>query len=132
VGELARRPAGVVDGFVLLPLGASAVMLGFGFLIAFDEGPLDFRSSWWLVPVAQSLIAAPFVVRIVTPALRSIVRVVAVPPKTKRVCSFNNTVPSGIVQSASISRMPSVPLVAFVIARWTMEPSLERCASGIA
>ena len=69
---LARRPAGVVDGFVLLPLGASAVMLGFGFLIAFDEAPVDFRSSWWLVPVAQSLIAAPFVVRIVTPALRSI------------------------------------------------------------
>ena len=47
-------------------------MLGFGFLIAFDEAPLDFRSSWWLVPVAQSLVAAPFVVRIVAPALRSI------------------------------------------------------------
>lgn len=69
---LARRPAGAVDGFVLLPLGASAVMLGFGFLIAFDSAPLDFRSSWWLVPVAQSLVAAPFVVRIVVPALRSI------------------------------------------------------------
>ena len=69
---LARRPPGAVDGFVLLPLGASAVMLGFGFLIAFDEAPLDFRSSWWLVPVAQSLVAAPFVVRIVVPALRSI------------------------------------------------------------
>ena len=35
---LARRPAGVVDGFVLLPLGASAVMLGFGFLIALRRG----------------------------------------------------------------------------------------------
>ncbi len=69
---LARRPPGVVDGLVLLPLGASAVMLGFGFLIAFDTAPLDFRSSWWLVPVAQSLVAAPFVVRIVAPALRSI------------------------------------------------------------
>ena len=69
---LARRPTGPVDGLVLLPLGASAVMLGFGFLIAFDESPVDFRSSWWLVPVAQSLVAAPFVVRIVTPALRSI------------------------------------------------------------
>ena len=69
---LARRPAGALDGLVLLPLGASAVMLGFGFVIAFDEAPLDFRSSWWLVPVAQSLVAAPFVVRIVTPALRSI------------------------------------------------------------
>jgi thiamine transport system permease protein len=69
---LARRPPGAVDGFVLLPLGASAVMLGFGFLIAFDQSPFDFRSSWWLVPVAQSLVAAPFVVRIVAPALRSI------------------------------------------------------------
>ena len=69
---LARRPPGVIDGLVLLPLGASAVMLGFGFLIAFDQPPIDFRSSWWLVPVAQSLVAAPFVVRIVTPALRSI------------------------------------------------------------
>jgi thiamine transport system permease protein len=69
---LARRQPGVLDGIVLLPLGASAVMLGFGFIITFDEAPLDFRSSWWLVPVAQSLVAAPFVVRIVTPALRSI------------------------------------------------------------
>ena len=69
---LARRPAGVVDGLVLLPLGASAVMLGFGFIITFDESPIDFRSSWWLVPVAQSLVAAPFVVRIVTPALRAV------------------------------------------------------------
>ena len=70
--SLARRPPGVLDGFVLLPLGASAVMLGFGFVIAFDSPPLEFRSSWWLVPVAQALVATPFVIRIVTPALRSI------------------------------------------------------------
>lgn len=69
---LARSRPGTLDALVLLPLGASAVMLGFGFLIAFDEPPLDFRSSWWLVPVAQSLVAAPFVVRIVAPALRSV------------------------------------------------------------
>ena len=69
---LARLRPGALDALVLLPLGASAVMLGFGFLIAFDEAPLDFRSSWWLVPVAQSLVAAPFVVRIVAPALRSV------------------------------------------------------------
>ncbi len=69
---LARRPPGALDGFVLLPLGASAVMLGFGFVIAFDTPPLEFRSSWWLVPVAQALVATPFVIRIVTPALRAI------------------------------------------------------------
>ncbi len=60
------------DGVFLLPLGASAVMLGLGFLIAFDSAPLDFRAAPWLVPVAQALVAIPFVVRIVAPTLRSI------------------------------------------------------------
>ena len=69
---VARRRAGWLDVLVMLPLGASAVMLGFGFVIAFDDPPLDLRGSPWLVPIAQSLVAAPFVVRIVAPALRSI------------------------------------------------------------
>jgi thiamine transport system permease protein len=69
---IARPRAAWLDVLVMLPLGASAVMLGFGFVIAFDEPPLDFRSSPWLVPVAQALVASTFVVRIVAPALRSI------------------------------------------------------------
>jgi thiamine transport system permease protein len=56
----------------MLPLGTSAVTLGFGFLIALDEPPLDLRTSWILVPLAQALVAVPFVVRIVVPALRAI------------------------------------------------------------
>ena len=56
----------------MLPLGASAVMLGFGFVIAFDEGIIDFRSAPWIVPVVQALVAIPFVVRIVVPTLRAI------------------------------------------------------------
>ncbi len=66
------RGSRVLDGLVLLPLGVSAVMLGLGFLIAFDTPPLDFRAAPWIVPVAQSLVAIPFVVRIVAPTLRSI------------------------------------------------------------
>ena len=69
---LARRPPSWLDGLVLLPLGASAVMLGFGFVIAFDEPPLDLRASVVLVPFAQALVAAPFVVRILAPALRAV------------------------------------------------------------
>ena len=61
-----------LEGLVLLPLGASAVMLGLGFLIAFDRSPIDFRASPWIVPVAQALVAIPFVVWIVVPTLRSI------------------------------------------------------------
>ena len=53
----------------MLPLGASAVMLGFGFVIAFDTAPVDFRAAPWIVPVAQALVAIPFVVRIVAPTL---------------------------------------------------------------
>ena len=62
----------LLDGLLMLPLGASAVMLGFGFVIAFDEGVLDFRSAPWIVPVVQALVAIPFVVRIVVPTLRAI------------------------------------------------------------
>jgi thiamine transport system permease protein len=67
-----RRDANWLDVLAMLPLGASAVMLGFGFLIAFDDPPLDLRRSWWLVPIAQSLVATPFVVRALVPALRAI------------------------------------------------------------
>ena len=66
------RDSRYLDALVLLPLGVSAVMLGLGFLIAFDTPPLDFRAAPWIVPVAQSLVAIPFVVRIVAPTLRSI------------------------------------------------------------
>ena len=47
-------------------------MLGFGFVIAFDSAPLDFRAEPWIVPVVQALVAIPFVVRIVAPTLRAI------------------------------------------------------------
>jgi len=67
-----RRGARVLDGLLMLPLGASAVMLGFGFVIAFDHWPVDFRSAPWIVPVVQALVALPFVVRAVAPTLRAI------------------------------------------------------------
>jgi thiamine transport system permease protein len=66
------RRSRALDGLLMLPLGASAVMLGFGFVIAFDTAPLDFRSEPWIVPVVQALVAIPFVVRIVAPTLRAI------------------------------------------------------------
>jgi thiamine transport system permease protein len=56
----------------MLPLSTSAVTLGFGFIIALDRPPLNLRTSIWLVPLAHTLVAFPFVVRSVLPALRSI------------------------------------------------------------
>ena len=61
-----------LDVLLMLPLGASAAMLGFGFLLAFDDPPLDLRSSPAIVPLAQALVALPFVVRALVPALRAV------------------------------------------------------------
>ena len=60
------------DFGLMLPLGVSAVTLGFGMLVALDAPPLDFRSWRWLVPVAHALIGTPFVLRTVVPTLRRI------------------------------------------------------------
>ena len=56
----------------MLPLGVSAVTVGFGFLITLDKPPLDLRSSGLLVPIAQAMVALPLVVRTVAPVLRSV------------------------------------------------------------
>ncbi len=69
--SVARGSRGL-DALLMLPLGASAVMLGFGFLLAFDEPPFDLRSSIAIVPLAQALVATPFVVRSLVPALRAL------------------------------------------------------------
>jgi thiamine transport system permease protein len=61
-----------LDAMLMLPLGTSAVTLGLGFIVALDKPPLDLRSSLLLVPLAHTLVAFPFVVRNLTPALRSI------------------------------------------------------------
>ncbi|MEU7431790.1 iron ABC transporter permease [Streptomyces sioyaensis] len=60
------------DALLMLPLGVSAVTVGFGFLISLDTPPLDLRASWWLVPLAQALVGVPFVVRTMLPVLRAV------------------------------------------------------------
>jgi len=60
------------DVGLMLPLGVSAVTIGFGFLITLDRPPLDLRAKPILIPIAQALVALPFVVRSVVPVLRSI------------------------------------------------------------
>lgn len=61
-----------LDAGVMLPIGTSAVTIGFGMLITFDTPPFDWRAAWWLVPVGHALVAVPFVVRTTLTALRSV------------------------------------------------------------
>jgi thiamine transport system permease protein len=69
----ARSPSSqLFDPLLMLPLGTSAVTLGLGFIVALDQPPLDLRASILLIPIAHTLVAFPFVVRSLTPSLRSI------------------------------------------------------------
>ncbi len=61
-----------LDAVVMLPFGASAVTLGLGFIVAFSGTRLTGSSFPWLIPLAHSLIAMPFVLRAVQPALAAI------------------------------------------------------------
>jgi thiamine transport system permease protein len=67
-----RRLERFLDPFLMLPLGASAVTLGLGFIITFNRPPLALVTSPLLVPLAHTLIALPFVIRSLQPALASI------------------------------------------------------------
>jgi thiamine transport system permease protein len=62
----------LLDPIFMLPLGVSAVTLGFGYIVALDEPPLNLRTSPWLTPLAHTLVALPFVVRSLLPALRGL------------------------------------------------------------
>ncbi|QGH70682.1 iron ABC transporter permease [Pseudactinotalea sp. HY158] len=67
-----RRGAAGLDAAFMLPLGVSAVTVGFGFLITLNRPPLDLRESLILIPIAQAVVAIPLVVRTVAPVLRAI------------------------------------------------------------
>ena len=64
-------PARTFDALLVLPLGTSAVTVGLGLLIAMDA-PIDLRGSWWLIPAAHAVVAAPFVVRTMVPVMRTV------------------------------------------------------------
>ena len=65
-------PLRLLDPLFMLPLATSAVTLGFGFIITLNRPPLNLRSSLLLIPIAHALVAIPFVIRSVLPAMRSI------------------------------------------------------------
>ena len=73
--RLLQRGINIFDSAVMLPLGVSAVTLGFGLLLTMHR-PLgigfDLRTSAALIPIAQALVALPIVVRVLLPVLRGI------------------------------------------------------------
>lgn len=87
------------DAALMLPLGTSAVTLGFGLLITFDSPPWDLRSSAVLIPLAHALVGIPFVVRTLVPALRAV-------PQTLRDAALTLG-----TRRSEVSRRVDLPLV---------------------
>lgn len=67
-----RRRGAWLDAILLLPLGVSPVTLGLGFLVTLDKPPLDLRGSELLLVFAHTLVAYPFVARVVGSQLKGI------------------------------------------------------------
>lgn len=62
----------LIDTLFMLPLGVSAVTIGFGYILAMSGAPVDIRGSWIALIIAHSLVAYPFVIRSILPVLKGI------------------------------------------------------------
>jgi thiamine transport system permease protein len=94
-----RRAVGALDTVFMLPLGVSAVTVGFGFLITLDR-PLgldvDLRTSGLLVPIAQAVVAIPLVVRTMLPVLR------AIDPRLREAASALGAAPGRVLRTVDV------------------------------
>jgi thiamine transport system permease protein len=99
-----------IDPIMMLPLGTSAVTLGLGFILALDTPPLDLRTSPWLLPIAHTLVALPFVVRSLTPALRSI------QPRLRQAAAILGASPRAVIRYIDLPLVARALLVAAAFA----------------
>ncbi|MDO5634369.1 MAG: iron ABC transporter permease [Micrococcus sp.] len=68
----ARTAQRWLDGAVMLPLGVSAVTVGFGFVVSLRVQWPELAASGALVPAAQAVVALPLVVRTLVPVLAAV------------------------------------------------------------
>lgn len=142
-----------VDALLLLPLGTSAVTVGLGMLLAFGRPPLDLRNTGILIVLAQSLVAMPFVVRVLTPAFSSFdnrylqaaavlgrspmaaIRTVAVPmllPALAVAVGFAFAVTIGEFGATVFLAAPADPTLPVAIARLLTRPGAVTIAAAYA
>jgi thiamine transport system permease protein len=100
----------VLDPVLMLPLGTSAVTMGLGFIVALNKPPLDLRASPFLIPLAHTLVAFPFVVRSLTPALRSI------QPKLRQAAAVLGASPGQVLRQVDLPLVGRALLVAAAFA----------------
>lgn len=109
-GGRQSRLARGLDPIFLLPLGTSAVTLGFGYIVALDEPPLNLRTSLALIPLAYTLLAMPFVVRSILPVLRGL------NPRLRESAAVMGASPAQVLREIDLPIIGRAVLVAAVFA----------------
>jgi thiamine transport system permease protein len=137
----------LLDPFLLLPLGASAVTMGLGLIITFNKPIFPFQflllTSPVIIPLAHTIIALPFVIRSLQPALASIpeslrqaAAVLGASPRrvwfavdwpivaraTLSAAVFAFTVSLGEFGASSLVVRPEYPTLPVAIARFLSQP----------
>jgi thiamine transport system permease protein len=147
------RLASLLDPLFMLPLATSAVTLGFGYIIALDQPPLNLRTSPWLVVFAHTLVAMPFVVRSVLPAMRAIApgiqeaarvlgaspwqvwRLIDLPLMSRGLlvgATFAFTVSMGEFGASLFIYRPEMPTIPIVIYRLLGQPGAQNYGQALA
>jgi thiamine transport system permease protein len=106
----ATKLSRVLEPFLLLPLGASAVTLGLGMIVVFNSPAFNLSSFPFLLPIAHSLVAFPFVLRTLQPALASI------PPHLREAASTLGASPIKVWREVDLPILARAALVGVVFA----------------
>jgi thiamine transport system permease protein len=104
------RISRLLDPLLMMPLGTSAVTLGLGFLVAFNKPPLQLSTSPLLLPLAHTLVAFPFVIRSLVPALQSI------QPQLRQAAAVMGATPLQVVRFIDVPLVGRALLAAAVFA----------------
>jgi thiamine transport system permease protein len=142
-----------LEPLFMLPLGASAVILGLGFLITFNRSPWNSGPFPMLIPIAHSLIALPFAIRTILPAilgipnsLREVARVMGAKPwKVFREVdfpvllrsiivslAFSFTISLGEFGASSFLSSPQTPTIPVLIYRYISQPGALNYGQALA
>ena len=142
-----------LEPLFMLPLGASAVILGLGFLITFNRAPWNTGPFPMLIPIAHSLLALPFAIRTILPAIRGIpnslrevarvmgakpwkvFREVDLPVLLRSIIvslAFSFTISLGEFGASSFLSSPQTPTIPVLIYRYISQPGALNYGQALA
>jgi len=71
IAEAKNNPL-ITNTITAMPLAVSAVTLGLGIIITFNQSPINWRGDRWLIPIIHAVIALPLALRTISPAVNAV------------------------------------------------------------